>query len=177
MALGGLLCLFISPLGIPPLMRNFLRALPERLLGQDAFICAADKTLQWRSHSSIFATVTKLACKLAPAHHIIYSPITLHDYYTDSMKLNYSPSLAGKWTTWHYRGMMKHSHLSLFLLFLWKENLYKIHLFFPLYKAKFYFSSSFKKKNSSTVIFKLEHPNIASWKHQYIYMGRSEPVQ
>lgn len=80
-------------------------------------------------------------CSLAHLHNIIYSPITLHDYYTDNMKLNYSltvvfPSSAGKWTTWHYRGIMKHSPLSLFLLFLWKVT--HIEYFFPfLYKAKF----------------------------------------
>lgn len=49
--------------------------------------------------------------------------------------------------------------------------------FFLLYKAKFYISSSFKKKISSTVAFKLQDPNIASWKHQYNCTDRSEPVQ
>lgn len=161
-------------------MRNFLRALPERLLGQ------MHLSVQQIKHCSgghilpslpLWLSLPVSWCPLAPAHHIIYSPITLHDYYTDNMKLNYSPSLAGKWTTWRCRGMMKHSPLSLFLLFLWKEKSYRILLFFLLYKAKFYFSSSFKKKISSTVTFQLQHPNIASQKHQYIYTDRSEPVQ
>lgn len=49
---------YLCPLGILSLMRNFLRALTERLCGSDAFIYAADKRLQGRTHSSPFATVT-----------------------------------------------------------------------------------------------------------------------
>jgi len=54
---------------------EFPQSTAERLSGWDAFICTADKTLQQRSHSSVFAAVTKLACKLV-ATLAIYCPCT-----------------------------------------------------------------------------------------------------
>lgn len=77
---------------------------------------------------------------LVPAQRVIYSPVTLHDYQANNLKMNCSlglafPSLARKQTTCHLRGMMKWSPLSFLLLP--KENSYGI---FPLllYKAIFF---------------------------------------
>lgn len=124
--------LYLCCLRIPPLMRNFLRALPEKLFGE------MHLSVQQITHCSRGHILPSLPLSLnlpvswcphwwpavlAPAHHITYSPTILCDYQTNNVKLNFSlgvafPSLAGKQTTQHYRGMMKLSPLSFVLL--WK---------------------------------------------------------
>lgn len=112
-------------------------------------ICAADKTLQQRSHSSISATIITLAWKLVSTLAIycpctytpLYSPIILHGYQTNNTKLNNSLgvaffSLVGNVPV----GIMEDDEMESFeLLPSPKRKVIRHTPFFLLYKAKLFF--------------------------------------
>lgn len=90
-------------------------------------------------------------CPLAPAHHIIYSPMALHDYYTDNMKLNYSltvsfPSLAGKWTL-GIIGVWSNTVLWAYSFFSYEKSTHRECIFFSFFiKPNFTFLPHLRKK-------------------------------